>query len=278
MTQSLADLIEARFGLATETGAEMPAEGALTVLLGHRTHRRYRPDPVPDEMLDLLLACALSAPAKSDLQQFAIIRVEDPATRKAIADLIPAMPWIGTAPRFLVFCGDSRRIRRVCDLRGKPFANDHFDALFNAAVDAALALQNFITAADAAGLGCCPISVIRNHAETVSGLLGLPDHVFPVAGVTLGYPAADGYVSLRLPAAVKVHVDRYDDATLAAEIDGYDHRRDARYSIPPEKQRDHALYGAAEFYGWSEDKARQVSHCERDDFGRFLKQKGFKLE
>jgi Nitroreductase family len=73
--------------------------------------------------------------------------------------------------------------------RGHTFANDHLDAFFNATVDAAIALETFVAAAEAAGLGCCPISVIRNHAEEVSGLLGLPDHVFPVAGLGVGIPA-----------------------------------------------------------------------------------------
>ncbi|NJM34133.1 MAG: NADPH-dependent oxidoreductase, partial [Rhodomicrobium sp.] len=67
-------------------------------------------------------------------------------------------------------------------MRGHPFANDHLDAFFNAACDAAIALTAFILAAEARGLGCTPISAIRNHAEAVSELLGLPDHVFPFVG------------------------------------------------------------------------------------------------
>src|SRR5262249_57319981 len=89
----------------------------------------------------------------------------------------------------------------------------HLHGLFNATVDAAIALEAFVAAAEAAGLGCCPISVIRNHAEEVSELLGLPDHVFPVAGLGVGIPATPAFVSARLPLGLTVHRDRYTDAT-----------------------------------------------------------------
>lgn len=277
MEKSIVDLIEERFGLPSEQGLDAPAEGALATLLAHRTHRRFKPDPVPDALLRTLLACAFSTPSKSDLQQASVVLVKDPEKRRAIAALIPAMPWIAAAPEFMVFCGDGRRIRRICELRGKPFANDHLEGFMNCAADAAMTLQSFIVAADAAGLGCCPISVVRNHAEAVSGLLELPDAVFPFAGLCLGWPARQGYVSMRLPPAATVHVDRYDDDGLEAEVDAYDRRRHARYAVPPAEQRRTEAYGVAPFYGWSEDKARQVSEPERADFGAYLRRRGFSL-
>lgn len=276
-TKTIADLIEHRYGISSGAGADMPAEGELANILSHRTHRRFTDREVPDELLEVLLAAAFSAPAKSDLQQGSVVVVRDKAKRKAIADLMPAMPWIGTCPVMMIFLGDSRRIRRICEMRGKPFANDHLDAFLNAAVDSGLVLMNFIRAAEAVGLGCCPISVVRNHIDTIAEIIELPDHVFPVAGMTAGYPVAEGFVSLRLHAAVNVHVDRYDDSNLEAEVDAYDRRRDARFSIPQEKQRDTATHGVANFYGWSEDKARQVSITEREQLAAYLTRKGFNL-
>jgi nitroreductase/FMN reductase [NAD(P)H] len=147
--RTIADLIEERFGLPTEAGRGLPADGALALLLSHRTQRRYAPDPVPDEFLDVALAAALSAPSKSDLQQVGIILVKDRARQATIAGWIPEMEWIAQAPRFLVICGDNRRLRRVSELRGRPFPNDTLDMFMNAAVDAGLVRQAFITAAPA---------------------------------------------------------------------------------------------------------------------------------
>lgn len=278
MTKTIADLIEQRFGLPSEAGHDTPAEGELAAILSHRTHRRYADTPVSEDLMQQVLAAGLSAPAKSDLQQVAIVRVENARLRQAIAELLPSMPWVAQAPRFLVVCGDSRRIRRICELRDIPFANDHLDAFFNATADAALVLQNLIRAASAAGLGVCPISVVRNHAKRIAELLALPDHVFPLAGLCLGWPSQEGYVSLRLPMTLTVHVDRYDDTNLAAEIDGYDRRRNARRSIPENDWRHVERFGRPSFYGWSEDKARQVSVPERQDFGAFIRRQGFKLD
>src|SRR5262249_56579409 len=96
-----AELIEAQFGLPTEAGRAMPAEGTVAQLLAHRTHRRYKPDPVPDEVLEVALAAALSAPSKSDLQQVAVIVVRDRTKQAAVGGWIPDMPWIATAPLLL---------------------------------------------------------------------------------------------------------------------------------------------------------------------------------
>jgi len=278
MGKTIAELIEDRFGLPTTAGAALPAEGTVAQLLAHRTHRRYKPDPVPDELLEIVLAAALSAPSKSDLQQVAVLLVRDRAKQATIGGWIPDMPWIATAPLFMVFCGDHRRLRRVSnELRHRPFPNDTLDMFMNAAVDAGLVLQSFITAAAAMGLGCCPISVVRNHVEKLSELLELPAGVFPVAGLTVGYPSQSGWISMRLPPALTVHTDRYDDRDLPAQLEAYDRRREARHATPPASQRFVDRFGHTEPYGWSEDKARQYSVPERHNFGIFIRQHGFRL-
>ena len=269
-------LVAERFGEGLPVDPDLPRADELAGILGHRSHRAYDGRPVPPDLLRLLFAGALSAPSKSDLQQADIVHVVDPAIRGAIADLIPDMPWVREAPTFLVVCGNNRRTRRLGELRGKPFANDHLDAFMNAAVDAGIVLATFIRAAAVVGLGCCPISAVRNHAATVSELLGLPEWVFPLAGLCVGYPASEGKISPRLPLDVTVHVDRYDEAELDARIDAYDRRRASLQ--PYAQQRYVEQYGEEPFYGWSEDKARQYSRPERADFGAFIRAKRFTLE
>jgi FMN reductase [NAD(P)H] len=225
----------------------------------------------------MALAAALSAPSKSDLQQVGIVVVRDRRKQSTIGGWIPEMPWIAQAPRFMVFCGDHRRMCRVGELRGRPFPNDTLDMFMNAAVDTGLALQAFITAAEALGLGCCPISVVRNHVEKLAALLELPPGVFPVAGLCVGYPLQAGFISLRLPPAITVHTDRYDDRELPAQLAAYDQRREARHATPKENQRYVERFGYTEPYGWSEDKARQYSTPERHNFGPFIRGHGFGL-
>jgi len=264
-----------RFGLELDLGYAEPVPPLLAQILQRRTHRNYAARPVADELIDFLLAVALSASAKSDFQQASVIKLKDPGKRGNIARHFPAMPWIGTSPAFLVFCADARRLERIGTLRNHPQRNGDIEAFLNASVDAALAMQTFILAAEAVGLGCCPISVIRNQMETVARELSLPDGVFPVAGLCLGYPAGAGHISMRLPPAVTVHTDSYDDGKLEQEIEAYDRRCATRHATPREQQRNPKKFGYADFYGWSEDKARQAAEPEGASFAAYVRAHGF---
>lgn len=273
MTDSYNDLIEKRFGQRLHHDHNAPAKGIHKQQLSHRSRRRFTSDAVPDGTLELLLACALSAPAKSDLQQVAIINLADAVQRSAVTDLIPSMPWIKQAPIFLLFCGDARRIERICEQRGTSFAHEPLDAFLNAATDAAIVMQNFIVAAEGAGLGCCPISAVREVTEEIAGIVKLPPRVFPFVGLCVGHPADDPWISQRLPLSLTVHTDTYNDDHLAEEINEYDARRGQ--ANPISKQRDTDRYGTKENYGWSDDKARQTSHTDRLSFSRYIKANGF---
>jgi len=267
-----------RFGDDGPAGEGAADNDVLQRVISRKTVRRYS-DAVPDNaLLDVLVAAALSSSAKSDFQQASILRVDDPSRRAAIGSLFPSMPWIGASPVFYVFLGDARRLQQIGELRGKPVRNGTLEGFFNASVDAALALQTMILCAEAAGLGSCPISVIRNEIDKVAAILELPDLVFPVAGLCLGYPQGEGHVSLRLPRSLTTHRDRYDDSGLAAAIDDYDRRRDAIHAIAKEQQRANAEFGEAGFYGWSEDKARQAAKAEGAAFPPYLRRHGFSFD
>jgi len=278
MSASYEEEWRARFGDATDVPQDVPELPWLRQLLLRRTHRRYADRPVSEPLLRLLVAAAFSASSKSDFQQATIIRVEDRLRRDRLAALVPDMPWIGNAPVLLVFCGDARRLERLGELRGHQTDNGKLEGFFNAAVDAALVLQTFILAAETVGLGCCPISVIRNHPDAVAEILDLSDKVFPVAGLCVGYPAAEGHISMRLPLEVTLHTDRHDDTPLGEAVAAYDRRRDARYSIPREQQRLPKVFGYVSPYGWSEDKARQAARPEGQDFPAYLRARGFTMD
>jgi FMN reductase [NAD(P)H] len=278
MSASYDEEWSARFGEEGQLPGDLPDISWLRQLLTRRTHRRYADRPVSDALMRLLLGAAFSASSKSDFQQASVLWVRDRGRRDRLASLIPDMPWIGNAPVFLIFCGDARRLERIGELRGHPQDNGKLEGFFNAAIDAALVLQSLILAAETVGLGCCPISVLRNHAAAVAEILSLPDKVFPVAGLCLGYPAVAGHISMRLPLEATVHIDRYDEQPLAELVDAYDRRRDARYSLPREQQRSPEVFGYAAFYGWSEDKARQATQPEGQNFPAYLRSRGFTFD
>jgi nitroreductase/FMN reductase [NAD(P)H] len=272
----LLSVLKARFGAAPALDTAPAGVEVLADMANRRVMRRYLDKPVDPRLVETLCAVALSAPSKSDLQQTDIVIVSDPGQREKLEALLPENPWLKAAPVFLVFCGNNRRHRQLFEWRGRPFVNDHLDAFFNAAVDAGIVLATFVAAADRAGLGTCPVSAIRNHAAAVSDILGLPDHVFPVAGLGAGWPSFEGVMSPRLGLDVTIHRDRYDEQGLRDRVDAYDRRREMVQ--PYRSQRFVERFGEASPYGWSEDKARQYSVPERADFGAFVRAKGFRLD
>ena len=270
-----------RFG-TDDAHLDLPADApALHGQLATRgVVRAFKPEPVPFDLLQRLCALALCAPTKSDLQQRDIVIVDDAALKQQILGPLTegpiGQPWLKNVPVLLVFCGNNRRQRLWHEWRGKPFANDHLDAFFNASVDAGIALTAFVLAAEAQGLGTCPISVIRNRAAAVSELLHLPQHVFPVAGLAVGWPAVAPKQSMRLPLGVTVHRNGYREDGLRDAVDDYDRRREA--AQPYREQRSVETFGKSETYGWSEDKARQYAVPERADFGAYVRARGFRLD
>ena len=270
----LTKAFDRRFG-----DAAVPPDAAcidgIARMAEHRTHRYYDGRPVDPALLRALCAAALSAPSKSDLQQRDIVIVEDKDVRQRLDALIPGMDWLPAAPALVVVCANNRRQRQVHAWRGKPFANDHLDPFFNTSTDAAIVLGWLVLAAEAVGLGCCPLSVIRNNAQAVSDLLGLPDHVFPYAGLALGWPSRAGDITPRLPLAVSLHTDRFDERDVRAKIEAHDRRRAGIQ--PYRNQRAVEKFGRMDDYGWSEEKARQYAVPERADFGEFVRRKGFNL-
>ncbi|MSP44157.1 MAG: NADPH-dependent oxidoreductase [Alphaproteobacteria bacterium] len=272
--QDAASLLTARYGVAHPPA---PVPDAVAALLDRRVTRRYKPDAVPDSLLNVLLAAAQSAPAKSDLQQYSVVVMRDPARIKRIADWVGTMDWIADAPVFLVWLGDMRRGQRMCEMHDMAHANNNMDTFLNTAVDCSLALAQFMAAADAVGLGTCPISYVRSHIERVTPLLGLPKGVYPVAGLTVGWPVQKRFTSMRLPQNIVVHRERYDDTNLPADLAAYNERRRAREPVHPDGLKNNDVYAPREGVGWSENCARQLSVPERFGFSTFLKTRGFDL-
>ena len=217
-----------------------------------------------------LLETAILAPTSFNIQHWRFVVIDDPELRGKINALESIQSWAEAAPLMLIFVADSHRGRKICEDRGYDYAMATVDTLVNATGDAAIALSTFLLAAERVGLGCCPLSVIRNHLDTVSGLLGLPDHAFPFAGLVVGYPKRFFPISPRLPQSVTVHRNRYREPA-AEDLAAYDAARPKA----PEKQMHTDRYGTTEPYGWCENTARRLSVRERGDFKDFLVRRKF---
>lgn len=225
MSDVLDDALARRYGGREGLPAGLRAGATIDRLLGHRSVRAFRPDPLPPGTLELLAAAAQSAATSSNLQVASVVAVEDPARRARLATLCSNQAHVRQAPLFLAWIADLSRIAAAAEGQGRTAEGlDYLEALLLGVIDAALAAQNAVVALESLGLACCYIGALRNHPVEVAAELGLPPRSFAVFGLCVGQedqgrPAS---VKPRLPQAAFLHRERYDATAAAPAIQAYD--------------------------------------------------------
>ena len=250
----------------------------LKTIISRSSVRKFSDKPIPKELLTILLTAAQSAPSKSNLQQYSILIMQDEAIKMKVADLIGNTKWALSAPVFLLFLADIRRNINITNNKGYDHKNNNVDTFMNSVIDSALSMQSFICAAEASGLGVCPISMIRNIIDEIKNICQLPKGVFPIAGLALGWPDEKAPISIRMPQDIIIHNDYYNEDNLSKKINDYDERFFKVAPILEKKQRHVDIYGLAKKGTWSENIARQLSLPERNNFKAWLKDNGINLE
>jgi nitroreductase len=206
-----AALLTARYG-----AAEAPAASAwnqvLDTLLAHRSVRGFLPDALPDGTLDLLVAAAQSAASSSNLQAWSVVAVAEPARKSRLAKLAGDQKHIEQVPLFLVWLADIDRLAEVGTLENVEVEGiAYLELLLVGVVDAALAAQNAVAAAESLGLGTVYVGAIRNNIEAVAAELRLPPRVLPVFGLSVGHPdtAITTGIKPRLAQSAVLHRETY---------------------------------------------------------------------
>jgi FMN reductase (NADPH) len=188
----------------------------------HYSVRAYKPDPVPPNLVETVVAAGQRASTSSNLQTYSVVVVTDADRRARMAELCGGQKHVAQAPVFLAWCADLSRLDRVCQMRGYQQVADHVESFLIAAIDAAIAMQNAALAAESLGLGICYIGGIRNQPQAVIELLALPRLVFPISGMTLGWPAAEPFIRPRLPLNAVLHWEQYDLKGEVEALTDYD--------------------------------------------------------
>lgn len=189
----------------------------IETILAHRSIRKFTDQPIPEATLSTLIDCARAASSSSNIQCVSIIRITDNNKREQLAEFAGGQGYVAQAAEFLVFCADFNRHHQI-----KPDALLGFtEQTLIGAVDSALMAQNCLLAAESLGLGGVYIGGLRNNPDKVCQLLNLPENVFPMFGLCLGYPDQNPGLKPRLPADLVVHTDEYQplDQEKLAEYD-----------------------------------------------------------
>jgi nitroreductase len=216
-------------GPAAERAPRTYPNETIQLLYERASCRSFTDVPVPAEVLETILEAGLHAPSGGNLQPFSIVQIDDEEKRQVLAERCE-QSFIVRAPVLLLFCLDLHRLRRWAELQVAPFSADHsFRHFWIAFQDTIICAQNICTAADAMGLGSVYIGTVLEFFAGLREMLSLPEGVFPVVLLCLGYPRHVDKPRRKLGTGVVVHKDAYheldDEALLQAYEDKYPNHR-----------------------------------------------------
>ncbi len=236
-------------------------------LLSHRSIRKFKPHQLDQETIETLVRSAQSASTSSYQQAYAIIGVEDGGLKQQLVDVASGQSYVAENSYFFVFCIDYHKHILAAEI-ASGFVDrtvETTEALIVGAVDAGLAAQNLVIAAESLGYGTVYIGSLRNDAAKVSELLALPNHVVPLFGVAVGIPDQQPGKKPRLPMDAVFHRNTYtNDDTMRRLLSQYENETSVYYGERTDGRRTE---------GWVYQMAASMKDPKRTYMRDFLQKK-----
>lgn len=230
----------------------------ITLMKSHTLVRRFKEEAIPQEDLNNILSAGQMASSWKNFQSYSVIVVRSQEKKEALYELVP-QEAIRQSAVFLLFVGDLNRAEKGARLHTDTFQPQGVEGLLITSVDAALAGQNTLLAAESLGYGGVIIGLVRYKSVELAELFKLPDYTYPVFGIALGVPNQQHDVKPRLPLEQVVFEEEYQEQTAEA-IEAYD-RVQAEYA------------GARATTTWSQRLAEQFGQPEPRSTRENLEQK-----
>ena len=221
-----------------------------TLMKSHSSVRRFKEQEIPQADLTEILTAAQMASSWKNFQSYSVIVVRSQEKKAALYELVP-QEAIRQSAAFLLFVGDLNRAEKGAKIHTDSFQPQGVEGLLISSVDAALAAQNTLLAAESMGYGGVIIGLVRYKSEEVSELFKLPDYTYPVFGIALGVPNQRHDVKPRLPLSQMVFDEEYQEQSVEA-IEAYD-RVQAEYA------------GARATTTWSQRLAEQFGQAQLEE-------------
>lgn len=180
--------------------------------------RKYKAQPVSDELLNNLLTQAEHTQTMGNLQLYSVVVTRSEEMKQKLAPAHFNQPMVKGADVVLTFCADYNRTTQWALNRKAHPGFGNFLSFVNAATDALLYCQRFCDLAEEAGLGLCFLGTTIYQPQPIIDALKLPKLVMPIATITLGWPDETPTPSERLPLSAIRHDETYQPVT-AATID-----------------------------------------------------------
>ncbi|WP_139491536.1 oxygen-insensitive NADPH nitroreductase [Brevibacillus dissolubilis] len=242
----------------------------IETILQHRSIRQFEDRPLSEEQIRTIVECAQAASTSSFIQAYSIIGVKNQELKNKLAELSGNQPYVAHNGHFFVFCADLHRHELIGEMEKADLSTslESTEKFMVTVVDASLAAQNAVVAAEAMGLGACYIGGLRNNLPEVCELLKVPRRVIPLFGIAVGYPAQDPDLKPRLPFNHIYYEDTYqqDQSQLESQLQQYNELISSYYEERTNgKRRD----------TWTGQMANMLSKPVRMFMKEFLEGKGF---
>ena len=192
----------------------------------HRTIRKYKPDPIEEEVLKEILEAGIRTSSSGNMQTYSIVITKDKLLREKLLEPHLKQEMVLEAPVFLTFCADFHRMRRWLELSQAPDNFDNYFSFMVAAIDAILVSQTVALAAESKGLGVCYLGSTFANGDMIGEILKLPMNVIPVVGFSVGYPAEHPNLRDRLPLTGLIHEDTYQEYSDSDILEIYKDREE----------------------------------------------------
>ena len=178
-----------------------------------KTIRNYSDKEVPAELLKSLIEDAMQAPTTGGMQLYSVVVTRSEEMKQKLAPHHFNQRMITGAPVVLTFCADFNRFDKWCEASNAEPCYSNLQSFISALLDVTIFAQQFNTAAEMAGLGCCYIGTTTYNAPQIAETLELPKMVVPVVTLSVGYPAnPDGEPKAeRLPVEAVMDEEVYHD-------------------------------------------------------------------
>ena len=169
----------------------------IAVIQNRRSVRAFQDKPIDRDIVDLIINSAMRAPTAGNMMLYSIIEVDDQTLKEQLAQSCDNQPFIAKAPLVLLFLADYQRwfdffitsgVASYCEAEGKELRFPGEGDLLLACCDALIAAQTAVIAAESLGIGSCYIGDIMENYEHHRELFDLPQYVFPITLLCLGYP------------------------------------------------------------------------------------------
>lgn len=183
----------------------------MHTIKNHRSIRKYKNKNIDNKTLNEILNSGIRASNTGNMQVYSIIVTKDENLKKQLWDVHFKQNMVLQAPVILTFCADINRFSKWCNFRDAEPGYDNFLWLYNATIDAILASQNIVLAAEDKGLGICYLGTTTYMADKIVDILKLPKGVVPVTTITLGYADENPELTDRLPLSGIIHNETYND-------------------------------------------------------------------